>query len=116
MNNYFESLKKDYRNDYLSESPRKREVLQNAKRPGNASVLPNSNNRAVVISDGNTVYLQSYDTLILASDKLSGDTVKLWDGYSVTTMKHINEYLRLHAGRPGLSKREWEAIKPGEKV
>ena len=112
---YFESLKQNYRNDYLTESPRKREVLDNARKEGNVSILPNSNNRAVVIDAPETVYLQSYDTLILATDKASGDTIKLWDGYTATTMKHINEYL-CGRGHRMMGKKDWTAINVGGTV
>ena len=109
---YFESLKTDYRHDYLTSAPRKREVIENALRAGGVSILPNSNNRAVVIDTPEKRYLQSYDTLILETDKATGATVKLWGGYSVTTMKHINEYLYKYGGR-GLSKKAWTAVNVG---
>ena len=115
MKNYFESLKQDYRTDYLSSTPHKQDVLDNAQRDGNVSILPNSNNRAIVIEDANKTYLQSYDTLILVTDKETQETVKLWGGYSVTTMKHINEYLR-SISRNALNKKEWESITVGNKI
>lgn len=113
MSNYFETLTQD--NGYLMESPRKQEVLRNAKHDGNVFILPNSNNRALVIEDANKTYLQSYDTLILETDKETRETVKLWDGYSATTMKHINEYLYpIH--RITLNKKAWEKIEIGGKI
>jgi hypothetical protein len=102
---YYESLKTDYRTDYLTSTPRKYEAINNARIAGNVSILPNSNNRAVIIDTPDKRYLQSYDTLILETDKATGSTVKLWNGYSVTTLKHINEFLHR-----AISKREWNNI------
>lgn len=60
---------------------------------GRVVILPDSNNRAVTIDDGTKIYLQSYDTLILSVDTFTGEIKKMWDGYSVTTLKHINTFL-----------------------
>lgn len=107
---YFESLK-DYRHDYLTSAPRKREAIENALRAGDVSILPKSNNRALIIDTPDKRYLQSYDTLILETDKATGATVKLWGGYSVTTMKHINEFMNRH-----ISKAEWTAVNVGSSI
>lgn len=90
---YFESLKTNIYNDYLMENPRKKEVLNNANIDGRVVILPDSNNRAVTIDDGERIYLQSYDTLILSVNTFTGEVVKMWDGYTVTTLKHINTFL-----------------------
>lgn len=37
-------------------------------------------------------YLQSYDTIICFLS-YGGTFVKLWDGYSATTMRHINAFM-----------------------
>lgn len=92
-NNYFESLQTNIYNDYLMEAPKKQAVIRNAKIDGRAVILPDSNNRAVTIDDGTKIYLQSYDTLILSVDTFTGEVKKLWDGYTVTTLKHINTFL-----------------------
>ena len=100
-NGYFENLKSYHYNfftgveySYLSKSPTKKGCLENAKRDGAKTILNNSNNRALIIFDGLNLFLQSYDTLILRIDTKTGDIEKLWDGYSVTTLKHINEFLK----------------------
>lgn len=93
MKNYFDSIS-HYANGYLTETPKKQAVIMNAKIDGRVCILPNSNNRAVTIDDGTTLFLQSYDTLILSIDTFTGKVTKLWDGYSVTTLKHINEFLQ----------------------
>lgn len=92
-NKYFESIA-DYRSNYLTESPRKNDVLNNAKIDGYVVILPNSNNRAITIATENEIFLQSYDTLILSINTTTGEIKKLWNDYSVTTLKHINEFLR----------------------
>lgn len=102
---YFESLKDDYRHDYLTKSPRKSEVLKNAAVAGSVSILPNSNNRALVIETEAERILQSYDTLICSVDKETGKVKKLWSGYSVTTLKHINDFLSAYGFR--FNKKEW---------
>ena len=51
--------------------------------------------KAIVIekNNGETV-LQSYDTDVCKITK-SGEFVRLWDGYSATTMRHVNSFLQL---------------------
>ena len=106
MKNYFDSITSDY-SDYLIKQPKKADVLNNAKIAGNVSILGDSNNRAIVIKDGNTVYLQSYDTLVLSVNIATGKIKKLWDGYTATTLKHVNAFLK---GFNGLqfNKKSWE--------
>lgn len=79
---------------YLTTAPRKNEVLNNAKIDGKTAILANSNNRAITIKTRNKIYLQSYDTLILSVDTKTGEIKKLFNGFSVTTLKHINEFLQ----------------------
>lgn len=105
MKNYFDSITSD-RNDYLIKQPKKADVLNNAKIAGNVSILGGSNNRAVVIKDGNTVYLQSYDTIVLSVDISTGTINKLWSGYTNTTLKHVNAFLKAYNGMT-FSKKEW---------
>lgn len=91
---YFESLQTNIYNDYLMKSPKKSAVLKNAKIEGAAAILPESHNRALIITTDNAVYLQSYDTLILSIDN-AGNIKKLWNEYSQTTLKHINSFMAL---------------------
>ena len=53
--------------------------------------------------------LRSYDTIVCAFDPKSGEFSRFWNGYSVTTQKHINDFRKLY-GLPALSKKEWEKI------
>ena len=108
---YFESIKQNYRHNYLTSAPRKSEVLDNAQIEGLTAILPDSNNRAVTIETGNAIYLQSYDTIVCRINKTldSGKFFRMWGGYSVTTMKHINTFRESH-GLTKLSKKEWESL------
>lgn len=104
---YFESLKSNYRNDYLTAQPTKAGVLNNQAITGKAEILKDSNNRALKIENENGIFLQSYDTLILKV--VDGQIIKMWDGYSVTTLKHINTFLEAYTGCTNtFNKKEWE--------
>ena len=46
----------------------------------------------VIHADGGT-FLQSYNTIVCKIDK-NGNFVRLWDGYSATTMRHVNSFLQ----------------------
>ena len=116
MVGYYESLKNDYRNDYLTESPTKNGCKSSARidilglfgKSYIVKILADSNNRALTIETENEVYLQSYDTLILKVDKVNRKIYKLWDGYSNTTKKHINTFMVDYTGAVNtFSKKEW---------
>lgn len=47
----------------------------------------------VIEKDGETV-LQSYDTQV-CKISASGEFVRMWSGYSVTTMRHINSFIEM---------------------
>ena len=65
--------------------------------------------KAVIVDDGDgEKKLRSYETVVCKIDK-DGNFVRLWGGYSVTTMKHVNDFRRLY-GLSALSKKEWEAL------
>lgn len=67
--------------------------------------VPNCNGKATYYTDGDgAIVLRSYytDVLRIKDNKLE----KLWTGYSVTTMKHINEFLNMF-GFAGMNKHEW---------
>ena len=69
--------------------------------------------KAVVINheETNEIYLKSYDTLVCKIDE-KGLFVRLWGGYSVTTMKHINDF-RLLYGLEKINKKEWLSLPCG---
>jgi hypothetical protein len=55
--------------------------------------------------------LYSYNTAVARIDGDGADAVftRLWDGYSVTTMKHVNQFRDCN-GMKRLSKAEWNAL------
>ena len=61
----------------------------------------------VIEKDNGEKVLQSYNTEVC---KISGngEFVRLWDGYSVTTMRHVNSFLSFF-GMSGGGKSWWEA-------
>lgn len=69
--------------------------------------------RAVVIPIENGYILKSYNTEVAAI--VGGSFFKLWNGYSITTMKHINAF-RYYFGFPGMNKREWVEMDTPETV
>ena len=104
---YFESITGQW--DYLIQNPKKADVLANAIYQGVTAILPDSNNRAVTIETDDTIYLQSYDTVVCYIVKKSGEFVRTWGDYSATTMKHINTFRESH-GLKGLNKKQWLAL------
>ena len=111
MNDYFESITSYYfGKGWLNTTPKKSAVVNNAKVAGNVSILGGSNNRAIIIKNGDTIYLQSYDTLILKADIRTGRVEKLWNDYSATTMKHINAFMSGFNGMT-FNKAAWLAFK-----
>lgn len=66
--------------------------------------LQENNFRARVYEcDNNVDLLESYSTIVASYD---GAFRKHWQGYSATTMKHINIF-RAWYGLPSLSKHDW---------
>lgn len=55
--------------------------------------------KAKVIERDGEKLLQSYNTIVCKIDK-DGNFVKLWDGYSYTTLRHINSFIQ-HFGIAG---------------
>lgn len=67
--------------------------------------------KAKVIERDGEKLLQSYNTIVCKIDK-DGNFVKLWDGYSYTTLRHINSFI-LHFGIAGGGKSWWENLRYG---
>jgi len=65
----------------------------------------------LAISDTGEIFLKSYDTIILSLTPTNdGFTVnRIWGGYSVTTMRHINDFLALHGINQG-GKKWWDSL------
>lgn len=63
--------------------------------------------RAIIkITDNGNLILQSYYTDVCMYDIKADKFTKLWNGFSVTTLKHINIFRRFLALNT-ISKREW---------
>jgi hypothetical protein len=110
MNGYFETLKEDIRHDYLTRQPKRADVVKNAAAPGLVSILGGTYNRAIIIKDGDSITLQSYDTPVLNVNIKTGEIKKLWTGYTATTLKHINIFLAAYNGMQ-FNKAAWLAFK-----
>ena len=50
--------------------------------------------KAVVLEEGNRLILRSYNTDVAEFDRTTGRIKRLWSGYSATTMRHINAFVR----------------------
>ena len=62
--------------------------------------------KAKVITTEKARYLLSYDTIICRLS-FGGEFRKLWDGWSATTAKHINDFMRFTRFGCGFNKKEW---------
>lgn len=72
-------------------------------------LMPNNSQKsfykkAIVETNGNKAILKSYDTIVCGIDK--NGFHRYWNGYSVTTMKHINSFIDLY-NIPGGGKKWW---------
>ena len=70
--------------------------------------------RLLKYHNGKTVSLQSYNTVV-CQIKDNAFFVKLWSGYSATTLRHINSFLAYMGEDIRLSKSQWlrlDADKP----
>ena len=63
--------------------------------------------KARVLSLGNVHVLQSYNTDVCMIDG-TGRVLRLWGGYSATTMRHVNAFLSTF-GKDGGGKAWWDA-------
>ena len=63
--------------------------------------------KAYVLKDRENLYLQSYNTIVCGLVK--GKFVRYWDGYSLTTINHVNDF-RMQHGLNRLSKKDWNKI------
>lgn len=65
----------------------------------------------VIEKDNGETVLQSYNTEVCKITS-GGEFVRLWSGYSATTMRHVNSFLQL-VGIAGGGKAWWDAQKIG---
>ena len=61
----------------------------------------------VIVEDNGENVLQSYNTEVCKVTN-NGEFVRLWGGYSATTMRHINSFLQF-VGIAGGGKSWWDA-------
>lgn len=64
--------------------------------------------KATVIETENGIYLKSYDTYV-AMITLENKVIRLWSGYSATTMRHVNSFL-YHYNITGGGKAWWDNL------
>lgn len=65
----------------------------------------------VLDTEDNTAYLFSYDTIVCTYNANSKVFRRIWNGYSATTMRHVNAFRDFYGMCP-LSKSEWTRLKP----
>lgn len=65
--------------------------------------------KAKTRTENDFIVLRSYDTDVVAYNPTTGEFKRLWNGWSVTTAKHINDFLILF-NLPKISKREWLSL------
>lgn len=63
--------------------------------------------KAYVLKDGNNLFLRSYNTIVCGL--VDGKFLRYWDGYSLTTMNHVNDF-RMQHGLNRLNKKDWNNI------
>ena len=90
--------------DYLTReetSELRRNINYYAKHDGHTKI---GNGKASYYKGDYGITLRSYWTDVCRINR--GRFYKMWEGYSATTLNHINEFLTIH-GYKGFSKREW---------
>lgn len=63
----------------------------------------------VNVYDGGTKELVSYGTKVCKIGK-NGTIKRLWNGYSMTTLRHVNEFLAQNGIDKKLTKKDWMAM------
>lgn len=66
------------------------------------------NKARVIINDDGTKVLRSYETDVIRKNA-DGTFSRLWNDWSATTGRHINEFIKQETGH-GLNKAEWEKM------
>lgn len=69
--------------------------------------------KAKVIATGDEISLKSYDTIVCCWNEKYKTFTKIWNGYSATTMRHINCFLRYIGFMCG-GKKWWMSLEPGK--
>lgn len=98
-----------YPNRYMSNEDIKdlRQEYKAIKAGNNGFALDGFGGRAIIKLDNNrNPVLQSYYTDVCRFDLKERKFIKTWNGFSVTTLKHVNIF-RQFLGLKAISKREW---------
>lgn len=66
----------------------------------------------ILYTEQGETLLQSYNTIV-CKVTTDGTFKKLWDGYSVTTMRHVNSFLKV-IGISGGGKTWWDSLPVSE--
>lgn len=66
--------------------------------------------KARVLEDDTTLYLQSYDTIVCYWNDKNKTFIRCWDGYSTTTMRHINSFMDYIGLSSCGGKRWWDKL------
>ena len=80
--------------------------------PGDYDRAKSFYGKAKIIETDEGTLLQSYDTTVCKINK-SGEFIRMWRGYSVTTMRHINVFIKIF-GISGGGKAWWNSLPVGE--
>lgn len=73
---------------------------------GNENVKSFYGKASVIEKDNGDKVLKSYDTEVCKVTS-SGEFVRMWSGYSATTMRHVNSFLQ-YVGISGGGKKWWD--------
>lgn len=91
--------------------------LRNRSKANGWEQLPmqGANNRAYYRHNGNKVQLKSYDTIVFEYDTETGELIRKWDGYSATTLKHVQMFVCWLFNKPyyrnqTFGKANWDAM------
>lgn len=71
--------------------------------------------KARVYETPDGIFLLSYDTVVCSYNSASGMFWRMWDGYSQTTMRHVNAFLA-YLGLPYGGKSFWTGLPLWEPV
>ncbi len=66
--------------------------------------------KAKIHFKGSWIYLQSYDTIVCSINKDTKTIRRHWNDWSVTTSKHVNDFLISNGFDHGISKKEWLSL------
>ena len=68
--------------------------------------------KALLLKGKHGTYLRSYTTMVCAVSN-DGEVIRLWHGYSATTMRHINSFMKYN-GLPFVGKTWWDSLPVAE--